>query len=388
MLKGLANERYTVDGDDALEQHVDSVCERVKEGLTQIIPKSGLHGVLLGGSYGRGEGGVLRTPDGDMPYEDFPFAVLIHGSVALARRRFSAALAGLGRSLQSFAGVEVGFHLMSRRRLRKGEVSLARHDLVCGHRTVLGPPDLFSGCAHHADASALPLHEATRLLLSRGAGLLFALDRLRQKPFRREDGEFVLRTTAQAKLALGDAFLASNGLYHFSVRVRASRLQRLRAPPVCDGVEEVLRHHAEGAAFTLHPQFCREGPEGLLERLRGVLTAFGGIFLWQERKRLGIPFAGIPEYVFGGVDKCPETSRWENLFLNCGCRGTARPFALRELFRHPRQRLLHAMALLLWGRSSFRDPAFQQQLSGELLSPCPDLGAAVKAYRSLWLRFG
>jgi hypothetical protein len=62
--------RFTLDGDEALERHLAHTCARVLSGIRGLIPPRRLEAVLLGGGYGRGEGGVLRGPGGDRPYND------------------------------------------------------------------------------------------------------------------------------------------------------------------------------------------------------------------------------------------------------------------------------------------------------------------------------
>src|SRR5471032_3020939 len=56
--------RFTLDGDDALERHLERTCARVLSGIRGLIPAKKLEAVLLGGGYGRGEGGVLRSLPG------------------------------------------------------------------------------------------------------------------------------------------------------------------------------------------------------------------------------------------------------------------------------------------------------------------------------------
>ncbi len=71
--------RFTLNGSDALEQHLASVCKKVHAGIGRIIPKQKLEGLALGGGYGRGEGGVLKMPAGDQPYNDLEYYVLVRG---------------------------------------------------------------------------------------------------------------------------------------------------------------------------------------------------------------------------------------------------------------------------------------------------------------------
>src|SRR6266545_2727283 len=59
-----APERFTLDGGAELEEHLAHTCESVLAGVRGIIPARKLEALLLGGGYGRGEGGVLRTETG------------------------------------------------------------------------------------------------------------------------------------------------------------------------------------------------------------------------------------------------------------------------------------------------------------------------------------
>lgn len=51
--------RFTVDGSDLLEGRLEKFCERIQRDVQALMPARRLEAVLLGGGYGRGEGGVL-----------------------------------------------------------------------------------------------------------------------------------------------------------------------------------------------------------------------------------------------------------------------------------------------------------------------------------------
>src|SRR5262252_2852089 len=101
------NKRFTIDGSDCLEQRLDSLCGEVGRGVSGIVPVSKLEGLVLGGGYGRGEGGVLNTDFGDEPYNDLEFYVFLHGNRLLNQRRFGQALNHLAEQLSLDAGIHV-----------------------------------------------------------------------------------------------------------------------------------------------------------------------------------------------------------------------------------------------------------------------------------------
>src|ERR1700731_4121057 len=57
------NNRFTIDGSQELEDRLEGICGRVQRGATALIPRDEIAAIVLGGGYGRGEGGVLKAED-------------------------------------------------------------------------------------------------------------------------------------------------------------------------------------------------------------------------------------------------------------------------------------------------------------------------------------
>ena len=150
------NQRYTMDGSDALEAHLARVCGRVRDSVQALVPAGKLDAVLLGGGYGRGEGGVLRTPAGDQPYNDLESFVFVRGNAVLAERKFRRPLHELGERLSPGAGLEVEFKVITLDKLRRSGPSMFYYDLVLGHQRLVGEESLLAGCEQHREASRLP----------------------------------------------------------------------------------------------------------------------------------------------------------------------------------------------------------------------------------------
>src|ERR1051325_3043262 len=247
--------RFTIDGSAELENHLAGICQKVLAGIRSVVPGNKLEAMLLGGGYGRGRGGVLKTTAGDRPYNDLDFYVFMRGSRALNESRFGRALGRLAGELSVDAGVEVELRLDSLSKLRRSCVSMFYYDLVMGHRRLWGHDNVLRGCEHHRQAEQIPLSEATRLLMNRCSGLLFAKERLRREPFTSEDADFVGRNLAKAQLAFGDVVLTAYGQYHWSCRERHARLERIDSATAPAWLPQALVHHSAGVNFKLHP--CR-----------------------------------------------------------------------------------------------------------------------------------
>jgi hypothetical protein len=374
--------RFTLDGDDALERHLGQTCARVLSGIRGLVPPQKLEAVLLGGGYGRGEGGVLRGPGGGRPYNDLEFYVAIRGSRHLNEFRYHRRLDVLGEILSHLADAEIEFKITSLAELASRPTSMFSYDLAAGHRRLWGtqasgPPA--------SRAREIPPAEAARLLMNRCSGLLFARVELGQEPFTPAAADFVGRNIAKVQLACGDAVLAATGQYHWSCLERHRRLERLALAEPSPWLEAVLSHHRTGVEFKLHPAVGGL-PHDALMTLHGEVAALAlQCWLRLEAGRLGRAFPSARAYAEDEGDQCPESSPITNVLLNLRIFG----FRLQihpSPWRHPRQRIFRSMALLLWEPSAIADPALRSRLEAELHVRGHAEGRWIAAYRSIWRR--
>jgi len=377
--------RFTLDGDAALEHHLAQTCARVLSGIRGLIPSGKLEAVLLGGGYGRGEGGVLRDPAGHRPYNDLEFYVALRGNRHLNEARYHRRLDVLGEILTHLADAEIEFKIISLAELAAQPVSMFSHDLMVGHRLWSDSSVTLSACSAHRSAGSIPVEEATRLLMNRGSGLLLARAELAREPFTFAAADFVRRNIAKMQLACGDATLTAFGRYHWSCRERHHRLEQLAKNEPSPWLDAVLRHHATGVEFKLHPLAGGLARAELITLQREVTALSLHTWLALEGRRLRCVFPSARAYALSEVDLCRDTDRLRNFALNF----RANHLRLRthpSPWRHPRQRIFRAIALLLWEPTALTDPTLLHQLETELNAPTPDLASALAAYRALWAR--
>ena len=377
--------RFTLDGDEALERHLELTCARIVSGIRGLIPDGRLEAVLLGGGYGRGEGGVLRGEAGDRPYTDLEFYVAIKGNRHLNEARFGRRLEVLGEILTHLADAEVEFKVTSLAEMAAQRVSMFSYDLAAGHRLLLGRASdaVIPGWGRHLCAENIPQSEATRLLMNRCSGLLFAREQLEREPFMPAASDFVRRNIAKAQLACGDAVLTAYGRYHWSCRERHRRLAALAEGKRSAWLDAALRHHAEGVAFKLHPDAGAAPRVALLEKHAEVSAFAQKCWLWIEARRLGRTFGTARSYADDKSDKCPGSSPFLNLILNLRA-NLLRPG--RGLWRHPRQRVFNSLALLLWEPNAATDLVKLRRVEAELNIRGSGPGDVIGAYRALWSR--
>jgi hypothetical protein len=377
------NQRFTLDGSDALEHRLDSLCCEVAQAVSRVIPASKLEALVLGGGYGRGEGGVLKTDSGDEPYNDLEFYAFLRGNRLLNERRYRQALGALAEQLSSNAGIHIEFKCDSIRSLKRGPVSMFTYDLVAGHRVISGTPEIFQNCKHHLDSAAIPLSEATRLLFNRCTGLLLVREKLVHSTHTPEDSDFIGRNLAKAQLALGDAVLAMHGKYHWSCRERNRRLMQLALSEPPPKFPEIKKHHDVGVAFKLHPRRSR-GHANQFEPLHRELSRLASdLWFWLESIRLQKPFFTPRDYSCYRSTKCPESPAWRNYLLNL------KTFGLNAISdRYPRERLFNALPLLLWEAEATAEPSLRRLLQKQLHTAASDWAGWVAAYKNIWPNYG
>jgi hypothetical protein len=147
---------------------------------------------------------------------------------------------------------------------------------------------------------------------------------------------------------------------------------------------DVLRAHAAGVEFKLHPYRTTASWTALFSEQERLTSLGREVWLWVESCRLHHRFATVRDYATSPINKCPEARLWRSCLANARVFGAA--FLWKNPRRDPRERLLHALALLLWEPwSSDRD--LFRRLQEVLGARCQRPEDLVNAYYSLWRRF-
>jgi len=372
---------YTLAGVAAAEARIAADLELVAARLRPLVDPAHWRALILGGRYGLGEGG-LRRRDGDwVPSDDYLFVVLVGATDPGQRHALRGRLAQLAAALASELGVGVAFAVRRVEHLPRAACSWLHAELGWRHRVLSGPPDALAALPRCA-WSRLPLAESARRLLACGHGLLLNQERLAQ-PAPLDDterGAFFHRVCA-AVLAGGEARLALVGQAHPLRRVQLERLNALDLPHQAKFMELYRLAHAQAAR--LDPRaFAALPPRDWQAR---------AVWLWRdalqrsEAQRLGQTPRGWEAYCRPFPGKGQQGGGlMRHLLL------TAQLFGAREWvrhpgwsLRHPRERLLGALPLLLGDSHELLDPAVAAALA---LPRGADWRAASAAFLALWPR--
>lgn len=234
---------FTAVGDEAADALVRDALPEVAAAVRDCaLP--GYAALLLGGGYGRGEGGVAP---GHRLANDLDFFVLVDAP----ERTFPALAERLRPVAETFAarlGVDVDFTLRTAARLKRDERRIMVQELLRGHVVADAAKPGFclsewSG-ARERPAAQIPVGEAARLLMNRGMGLELARRRLAANGGRAD--AFVLRNLNKAVLGAGDARLVAEGRYAWRLDDREDALGDAAYSEAC----AFKRRPADGAAAT------------------------------------------------------------------------------------------------------------------------------------------
>ncbi|MBE6366099.1 MAG: hypothetical protein E7053_10220 [Lentisphaerae bacterium] len=230
MLNANAHKNFTSCGDPEAEK----LLERVLLELGETLSGSGLC-VCLGGSYGRGDGGVRQDKENGLLYNDLDFFVFV--------RKRSEKAAGLLKEIsekyEKLLSVDVDFSSqMTVKDIQNNASRLMMQELKRGYRLVCGE-DLLAQHLPEYPASALPFSEACRLLLNRGMGLMLAGEKIKCKS---SDTDFILRNIYKGILGAGDALLIAWDQYCWRISERLAAIENSDLPEMwkklyCDAVK-------------------------------------------------------------------------------------------------------------------------------------------------------
>ena len=178
----------------------------------------GLRGVVLGGGYGRGEGGVISDESGDRLSNDLDFFAVTEAGVSARRlRAVEEALAPTAEAWTGRLGIDVDFVVRTPWRIRHDQDRVMIQELLHGYVDVAGRPgsELFKDVQRRSP-DAFPWTEAVRLLVNRGVGLTLARESANEA--------FVVRNINKCVLGAGDATLIVRHAYAWRVEDRTAAL--------------------------------------------------------------------------------------------------------------------------------------------------------------------
>ena len=243
--------RHVAGENPELDRVVDDACAAIGREI-EALAVPGLAGVVLGGGYGRGEGGAKECKVESVKCKvegmsavkcrlsndlDF-FAITEDGaSEGHVVPCIASALEPISRKWTEKLGIDVDFTVRTPWRIRHDEQRIMVQELLRGYFDVAGKrgDELFAA-VERRPAEDIPWGEAARLMMNRGMGLLFAKCKVESVKCKVDgasavgcrmsgaDRDFVSRNINKCILGAGDARLVARHGYRWRALDRADAL--------------------------------------------------------------------------------------------------------------------------------------------------------------------
>ena len=296
---------YTRLAEPVLERRIDQDLGYLVEEIRRVVPAKRLAAIVLGGGYGRGDGGMRITDQGPAPYNDYDLFVVLRRASYWRRRSIRRSLAQQRPRWESALDLEVEACVCTEQGLRRWPLTLRQFDLAEGHRVLWGDASI-RDALELPRGGTLPLVEGARLLVNRGSLLAYCKgQRAARSKLAPEERSRVIRYLHKAILACGDAVLMSAGCYATDSDLRVARLRTIPGPPS-------MRLDALRAWYAYVVDSRRVGRETIPPGCTSLDEFFARVWLlyeqvhrWFEGERLRVKPLRWTDYIRAPFNKYP-----------------------------------------------------------------------------------
>jgi len=287
--------RFSVRGCSGFEETMSSLLTEVADSCEKVLSPAVCRAMVLLGGYGRGEGGVVTTDDGERPHNNLDFLIITR---ALSQEKQQEVKARLQEVLLVPAqkyGVEFDVSVINESKLRRSPSLVMWYDMRFGHKTVVGDANFVPSLSRFS-LEHVPAWDILNLLVNRGTLLLINDQLMSIRSPLPEDRKRVVKHAMKAIIGYGDARLFFLGDYHWSY---AEKQKRMRAR---SEVAPAFRQlYDEAIEFRFQPDYAAYMDRDLSRWMDELRHTFAPLHLQCEQKRLKcdrLTWETYPETVF------------------------------------------------------------------------------------------
>ncbi len=220
--------KYTPYNSIYIDTLIDSHMKRIIEEVLNAVPHDYIKAIILGGGYGRGEGGILHEAENELLFNDYDLFVIAPNISRKKLQLVNYKLTQVHKKLTKEFGIDVDFGpCKTVNFLKKAPFWLVYYELKYGHKIIYGDEGVLNYLPTW-DGSEIDLEEGLKLLLNRGVALVQSRQSLLH--FNDESIEYVSRNNNKAVMAMCDAILMSEHLYHYSYLKRKELIESVCEP--------------------------------------------------------------------------------------------------------------------------------------------------------------
>ena len=285
---------FTVDGSDEVERVIYNMVMQVSNIIEKMIPEKDRVTLALMGGYGKGEGGIKSN----YPHNNIDFILILENISSEKQIKYSEEVKEVLNHLREEFHIGIDFSIIRRSQIENSAPLLIWHDLISGHKTLLGDPNYIPSLPFGDPSNILP-RDIFKLLVNRGS-LLIINDWLADNGVKEK---VQTKHIMKAIIGYGDALLFYLGDYNWSYQEKRRRMQKR------DDIPKSFRDLYETASkYRLNPNDQIEfDPNQIRETLKEI-------FLQCESMRLDC-----------------QNLTWDNYFQK------ALHYTLSERLKNPRE---------------------------------------------------
>jgi hypothetical protein len=328
---------YAFQASPEFNRQLDGVLAEIAAETARTLG-DGLVALILGGGYGRGEGGIFLRDGREEPYNDLDLTLVVTDRNLPALRRLAP--------IEECYAARLGIHVDFSRPLTVEDIVHWPHwlmwqDLLNGHVVLHGPQDILTAHAPASLLAPLPPVEALRLLLNRGAGLLWAR-RVLLECEPEPDSDFVDRNYWKGALALGDAVLIASQRHQTAYRGRDVVFQQIADQDEAVRALDLEALYSRALEFKFSPHLFVDEAQ-TTGSLLALAERWAQTLRLVESRRTGQTFDDLAGYMAWRGRREPELSTWR-----CVPKNVLRNLRLGQLSaRYPREALYRRLPGLL-----------------------------------------
>ncbi len=227
----MGKSKYTFQYNNYIENLIDSSLREIaNETLSADVSKH-LEYLVLGGGYGRGEGGILLE-EGRNPklFNDLDFFVVSKTNSAEEKKALDDFFKKISKKWEEKLEIEVDFGYPRTVEYIANRLNVMMwKEMALGCAVVVGDKAKFEKDFSSAKSSIIPPREIAKLLSNRIYGLFAAYPKLQESAISHKDSDFISRNINKTLLACVDAILTSKNLYEYSSKNKMLNLQKISA---------------------------------------------------------------------------------------------------------------------------------------------------------------
>lgn len=218
---------YTKNNCPEVEKLLRDTFRHMREEFAKIQMRVGDFSIVLGGGYGRGDGGVLtdELTNTKKLYNDLDFFVFFETMSSKNKNLLNKLLSELAEKWSEKLSIDVDFAQARAINVipKATQKTLMYQELLCGHEVIFGNSHILNSLTRIASCD-LPILEGFRLMLNRGTGLFLAKEKYASDEL---DYNFIWRNLHKCALGAGDAYLIINHQYDYKIEHRLAKLEKI-----------------------------------------------------------------------------------------------------------------------------------------------------------------